>query len=275
MSIHQNPGDSNHCPERRDQIVVIIGNEAIGRDCRLLTFHCPEIAHANPGQFLMVRVVDRTSDPLLRRPISIMDVTNDGRIALLYKVVGRGTRILADKIPGDRIAVFGPLGTGFHLPPGDHTAILAGGGIGIPPLFFLAKQLVTHSFSVAACLGGRSKADVLLEEQFRNLGVPLNITTEDGSVGQIGRVTLPLEQWLREHRKKVTVFACGPDAMLKAIDAMCAAFDVPGQLAFEEHMGCGVGACLGCIIQTTRGFQRVCTDGPVFPSGIVSKWGTT
>ncbi len=274
MSTHENPGDSIHCPDRRDLTVQIIGNEAIGRDCRLLTFRCADLENAMPGQFVMVRVSDGTSDPLLRRPISIMDVFDDGRIALLYKVVGRGTRILADMVPGDCISVVGPLGTGFRMPPPDHTACLAGGGIGIPPLLFLARRLVTHAISVVACLGGRSKADVLLEDQFGNLGVPLHISTEDGSAGLKGRVTLPLEQCLRRHSGKMTVFACGPDAMLRAIDAMCLALDIPGQLAFEEHMGCGVGACLGCIIQTTRGFQRVCADGPVFPAGIVTKWGT-
>lgn len=262
-------------PDRRDHVVPINRNELIGKDCYLLTVSCPDIAQrAKPGQFVMLRVAQNLTDPLLRRPISIMEISSSGDVSILYKVVGRGTRILADSPPGTVVSMFGPLGNGFTPPPHPHTAFLVGGGIGIPPLLFLAQSLVSRSDepTLIACLGGRSHADVLIADRFKNLKTTVCITTEDGSVGETGRVTEPLIRWLTRTVAPSVIYACGPEPMLRAIDAICADFNVPGQLSFEEHMACGVGACLGCVVMTTDGVRRICTDGPVFPAGVVSRW---
>ena len=251
-----------------------------------LVIDAPEITReCVPGQFLMLKVSGEELDPLLRRPISIMDAHENGHLEMLYKVVGKGTRILARIPEGFELDIIGPLGNGFDIPEAPHKAILVGGGIGIPPLVNLCRKLTLNpSNRVAAFLGARSGNDLPMVKRFEKLGARVFTTTETGDTGQKGLVTAPLIKFLENDEDKdqkteqelqnAVIYACGPDPMLKAIKQLAESRGIPAQLSLEEHMGCGVGACLGCVVMTTEGYQRVCSDGPVFPSETLKKWNS-
>lgn len=214
------------------------------------------------------------TDPLLRRPISIMDVHPEGTVELLYKIVGRGTRLLSEYPMDAALDIVGPLGNGFHPPPVKHTAVLVGGGIGIPPLIFLAHHLAQRkAIPVHAFLGARTSADIPLSGRFIEYGASVAVATENGETGFRGMVTEPLIRYLESDRPdNPVIYACGPDPMLRVIKDISERRGIPARLSLEEHMGCGVGACLGCVVETTSGFLRVCKDGPVFDADIIRKW---
>lgn len=230
----------------------------------------PEIASAaRPGQFAMLRVSDASSsDPLLRRPLSIHD-RNESEVEFFFSVAGRGTDILAAKKPGDRLDVLGPLGRGFVL-DGDmtgRTAYCVGGGRGIAPLYFLAGELKTRGADVRILYGGRSAADVPLREKFEAAGHTTLISTDDGSFGTAGLVTDLFEKRAAVDRPGL-LYACGPDAMMKALAKSAARLDIPAWFSLESVMGCGFGACWGCVHRIRREngpeWVKVCEDGPVF-----------
>ena len=241
-----------------------------------LIIQAPEItSKARPGQFIMVRVANNTSDPLLRRPISIMDIHTDGTLEMLYKVVGKGTHLLSTFRSGDELDVIGPLGNGFQSLDCDHVALLVGGGVGMPPLLFLARYLLNRNCGkVIAFMGARAKSDLPVINRFKELGMTVYTATEAGDCGTKGLVTKPLVEYLQDVsvEEKVVLYACGPDAMLKAISRISVEYKLLAQLSLEEHMACGVGACLGCVVKTRDGFLRVCKDGPVFYSDMLKKW---
>lgn len=220
-------------------------------------------ASARPGQFAHV-----LTPGTLRRPISFSRVEGD-RLGILFRVVGGGTAWLAERVPGEMLDVLAPLGRGFEpLSPGVPLC-LVGGGVGIPPLFF-ALQRYGQSRAVAVVLGARTASQLVMEEDFRQAGVSLVVTTEDGSRGEAGRVTGPLARWVAQEPNGV-VWACGPTGMLRAVAAL-----VPDRrrawLALEQRMGCGVGACLACVVPGGTGgprWVRVCSDGPVFRADAV------
>ncbi|MBN1297107.1 dihydroorotate dehydrogenase electron transfer subunit [bacterium] len=255
---------------------TIVMQTLLGSGYYHLKLDAPAIAQAAcPGQFLMVRIGRSLSDPLLRRPISIMDTGPDGSVELLYKVVGRGTRLLSSFSAGDRLDMTGPLGNGFFPPETSHHAVLIGGGIGIPPLMFLARVLHRRSdVTVTAFLGARTAADLPMVDRFGLIGATVILATETGETGLMGRVTDPLLGWLNgnDRTEPTVMYACGPDAMLHAVRDICVDHTIPGQLSLEEHMGCGIGACLGCVVPTRDGYRRVCTDGPVFNAEEITKW---
>ncbi|MBR6426305.1 MAG: dihydroorotate dehydrogenase electron transfer subunit [Clostridia bacterium] len=202
-----------------------------------------------PGQFVNLRI-----DGLyLRRPISVCDVSGDC-LTLIYKAVGKGTCMLSRMTVGQTVDVLSGLGNGYDLSVSGIWPLLIGGGAGVPPLFWLAKKLVEDGNTVTAVLGFNSAADVFYEEEFGNLGVETRITTVDGSYGIKGFVTDALPEFYTHF------YACGPEPMLKAV------YDktfTSGQFSFEERMGCGFGACMGCSCRTVTGFKRICKDGPV------------
>lgn len=237
-------------------------------DYYLLVINSPPIADlAYPGQFVQLRVAEKESyDPLLARPISIMSVdVEKGDISLLFKVVGRGTALLANFKPDNKIVVQGPIGKGFSLPKAAKKIALVAGGVGMPPLFFLAEQLQNSSpdSQITLYYGGRSQQDLLLLPEWRALGVEVNAATDDGSFGYHGLVTEPLQHAIA--RKEVDyIAACGPQPMLRAVQRIALAANITGQLSLEAHMACGVGACLGCVCETKAGRRRVCVDGPIF-----------
>jgi dihydroorotate dehydrogenase electron transfer subunit len=217
-----------------------------------------DLARTRPGQFAHV-----FTGGTLRRPLSFSRLEGD-RAGLLFRVVGEGTRWLANRRPGEALDLMAPLGRGFPAPePGP--LCLVGGGVGIPPVFF-AAQVWSASHPTTAILGGRTADHVVMVGDFRTLPVTVQVTTEDGSAGDAGRVTGPLARWLGDHPDG-TVMACGPVPMLRAV-ARLVGDSRPAYLAFESRMGCGVGACLACVVpgQGPDGprWQRVCRDGPVF-----------
>lgn len=263
-----------------DSPAPVVRHEALNRDHFLLTLESPRIAReARAGQFVMVRTREG-SDPLLRRPMSLYRVLpgRRGRIQILYKVVGAGTRYLSRQPVGAALPTLGPLGNGFHMPePGTRTALVAG-GIGIAIFPFLAEALRRAGRPAPVLLyGGRSKRDLVALDFFRARRIPVRLATEDGSAGARGFVTRLLEPLLARRRagERLEMFACGPTPMLKAVAAMATEAGVPCQLALESQMPCGIGACLGCVVPCPgddRGpvFRRVCTEGPIFRAGEVA-----
>ena len=203
-----------------------------------------------PGQFCQIRVPGF----YLRRPISVCDWDESG-MTLIYKAVGAGTDALSRMETGDTLDILNGLGNGYDVTAcGDHPLVI-GGGVGAPPLYALTKALLAAGKRPAVILGFNKQEEIFLKDEFEELGVPVTVTTADGSCGVKGFVTDALPEGYD------SVFACGPLPMLKAVYAKC---PVPGQLSLEERMGCGFGACMGCTIQTRNGPRRVCKEGPVF-----------
>jgi len=257
-----------------------------------LRLEAPSIARAaRPGQFVHVRCAE-TNDPLLRRPLSFHRIGKN-YFELLYHVVGKGTEILAAKKPGDFLNIIGPLGNGFNSnlkpqseasPQGETSKrILIAGGMGVAPLLALAEKLttLTSNLKPLILIGAKSKKDILCEKDFKKLGCDVQIATDDGSKGHKGLVTDLLKNLLKPQseaspqgdnsnlrakppRKGTTIFACGPDPMLREVIKIAKRKKIKAQLSFENFMGCGIGACLGCAIMTKNGYKRVCKDGPVF-----------
>ncbi|RJQ43767.1 MAG: dihydroorotate dehydrogenase electron transfer subunit [Gaiellales bacterium] len=238
---------------------------------RLVSFIAREMAAgARPGQFLMVRRSGPALDPLLPRPMSIHDVESD-LVKVLIDPVGKGTLNLAAAGVGDQFNVLGPLGNGFNL-EGDGPALLAGGGIGAAPLAYLARQLMDRGREVTCLLGFRSRAQAIAAELFR--GVDVHVSTEDGSVGRQGLVSELLSgciAGLGPGARQAELFACGPDAMLRAVSATALECGVRSQVSVDTHMACGVGACQGCVVETVQGYRRACSEGPVFAAADL-KW---
>jgi len=250
-----------------EQTVQIISNE---RDTDLyfrLVVRAPQIAPlVQPGQFAHVRVLPM-KDALLRRPFSIYQVAGD-TFSILYKAVGKGTEALSRMRAGEELSAIGPLGHGFTIPtPGGESPLLVAGGYGMAAMYLLAQRSPLKGI---VFVGGRRRVDILCEEEFRALGWDVRVTTEDGSHGQQGLVTHPLIAELRRTSAAPKIFACGPTAMLKAVGRTAEEFHVPAELSMDEHMCCGVGVCLTCVIpvKTSEGweYQRTCTEGPVFDS---------
>lgn len=203
-----------------------------------------------PGQFVNIRL----DGNFLRRPISVSDWDNDS-FTLLYKVVGAGTKQLSEMQPGQTLDILTGLGNGFDLADAGKAPLLIGGGIGAAPLYRLAKELIRAGKPVTVILGFNTATEVFYEAEFRALGARVFVTTADGSYGIKGFVTAALPDL-----DYSDYYACGPEPMLKAVFRAC---ETPGQLSFEERMGCGFGACMGCSCKTLTGNKRICKDGPV------------
>ncbi len=226
----------------------------------------PDIAaRAAPGQFLMVRVSDQPH-PLLRRPLCVHDKENE-RIAVFFQVTGTGTRLLSQKQKGDRLDILGPLGNGFSIPhDSSGKSMLVGGGRGIAPLVFLARNLQSRGLPYHIYYGARTMAELPLKDELKNTS--LFCTTEDSSFGFPGLVTSLLEYHLdKEQEKPQEIYACGPEAMLEAVARISFRFQVPAQLSLESLMGCGFGACWGCVKRMKKngqeGWHKICQNGPV------------
>jgi len=233
-----------------------------------LLLYAPEIAAtAIPGQFVQIRAAGPGSiDPLLARPLSIYRATPlSGEIAVIFKVVGRGTAMLAAAQVGAPLTVLGPVGNGFTIPENTRQLALLAGGVGMPPLFFLAERLrITHPLLRSTLFyGGRTHADLLCLPEWEALGVSVMTATDDGSCGHHGLVTELFQQQCAGVLFDFLA-ACGPRPMLYAVQRLALASGIPGQLSLEARMACGVGACLGCVCATLAGHQRVCVDGPIF-----------
>ncbi len=221
-------------------------------------------SEARPGQFVKIRC-DQTLDPLLPRPFSIYDAEN-GRIKILYQVVGQGTRLLSQKKPGDEVSILGPLGNGFSIDGKKTNAMLIAGGIGAAPLYFLARKLVEENKDVKLYFGAKNKENLSTIDQFKKLGIGIHIATEDGSYGVKGFVTCLLNNKFLVGAQNFVplLYVCGPWPMMKEIAKFCQKNNLTGQASLEKEMACGVGACLGCVVKIKGEYKRVCNDGPVF-----------
>jgi len=258
-------------PVNRD--VPLVGRQALEGPYVLLTFRHPEVAgRARAGQFVMIKA-GTVAEPLLRRPFSVMSVTpRDDTFTLFLKVVGPGSRALADLRSADTAGCLGPLGRPFTLPPEDHEALLVAGGYGIAPFVLFSEELRRAGRRSRVFYGGRTAADLQLRAPFDSGEAPLACSTEDGSLGHCGRVTEPLSTHLDRRGGPATIYACGPDAMLHAVAALAAERGVSAQVSLDPWMGCGVGTCLGCVVRIQRSedprakYRCACTEGPVFDS---------
>jgi len=253
-----------------EQTVQIVSNEGDTDSYFRLVLRAPQIAPLiQPGQFAHVRVLP-LKDALLRRPFSIFQVEGD-TFSILYKTIGKGTDALARMKPGEELSVIAPLGHGFTVPKrGGETPLLVAGGYGMAAMYLLAQRSPQRGI---VFVGGRRRVDILCEKEFRALDWDVRVTTEDGSHGEKGLVTQPLLAELRTPNSELRtpkLYACGPTGMLKAVGKIAEEFNVPAELSMDEHMCCGVGVCLTCVIPVKTGdgweYQRTCTEGPVFDS---------
>ncbi len=206
-------------------------------------------AITSPGQFINIKI----DGLFLRRPISVCDV-DEKSVTILYKVVGEGTEILS-KMQSGELDVLTGLGNGYDTSASGDAPLLLGGGVGVPPLYLLAKKLLAQGKKVTVILGFNTKEEIFYEDEFRALGAEVFVTTADGSYGIKGFVTDAMKDLSYTH-----FYTCGPEPMLKAIFKASA---TSGQLSFEERMGCGFGACMGCSCKTVTGYKRICKEGPV------------
>jgi dihydroorotate dehydrogenase electron transfer subunit len=248
---------------------IVLAHEEASADYRVLTLRAPELAAGvRPGQFVHVRVPN-LDGAVLRRPFSVFTAEGDG-FSILYKRVGRGTNAMQGLKPGDPIDVLGPLGNGFPLNRHGTFPLLVAGGYGVAPLFFLAQRLTSPGLLL---VGGATGDHVLLVDRFQAIGWSVEVATEDGSLGEKGRVTVLLDRWLAQHQANDAppeAYACGPDGMLRAVGSRAQSGGWNAWLSLDQHMGCGVGACLACVHRLRRkgttAWGRVCKDGPVFES---------
>lgn len=227
---------------------------------------------AKPGQFIMLRFPGQIT-PFLRRPYSIHQlIYENDRVAgieLLYKVVGEGTKRLSGCQVDDDLDILGPLGNGFTFSSKYKTVYLVAGGIGVAPMVFLASYLKTKGVDIGKSrvfLGGRSKDDLLCRDEFSDIGIKLQVTTDDGTEGDRCFITYPLEMKSENDRPDI-IYACGPLAMLKCVADIAEKYHVPCEVSVETVMACGMGACLGCAVEKkdmNKAYLHACIDGPVF-----------
>jgi len=253
----------------KDSQAKIIHKES-WKDYYLFSFQSEKIAaQAMPGQFLMVRI-EPSPYPLLRRPFSIHS-RNENTLEIFFKIEGIGTQLLAQKEIDDSLDLLGPLGKGFRFGVNLEKKAVAvvGGGRGIAPLYFLAEELRLLGVGAKIFYGGKSEADLPLREKFEKNGFDLSCSTDDGSFAFKGMVTDLLQTEL-ERFFPASIFACGPEEMLKKIADMAINRKIPAELSLESMMGCGFGACWGCVRRIKRGkreeWLKICEEGPVFSS---------
>ena len=227
----------------------IVKNEALTADVYKMELAGDTSAITAPGQFVNLKLEGK----FLRRPISVNDCV-DGLLTIIYKVVGEGTAQMAKMQAGEKLDILTGLGNGYDLADAGEHPVLLGGGVGVPPLYMLAKQLIAAGKKVSVVLGFNKAAEVFYAKEFAALGCDVTVTTVDGSMGVKGFVTdaLPADY--------TYFYTCGPEPMLKAVYR---ATNTSGQMSFEERMGCGFGACMGCSCKTITGYKRICREGPV------------
>ena len=259
-----------------DVPALVLRNTHLSADYNVLHLEAPAIAAASlPGQFVMIRTAAGT-DPLLRRPFSVFEVLRDAAgapmgLSVLCKRIGPGTTRLYDAAAGDRLAVLGPLGKPFSVVSPPAEAWMVAGGVGLAPYATLTEALQAARVQARLFYGGRSRADLFYLDWFQSRGVTLDLATEDGSLGAHGRVTAPLEAALRARAPglQTTLYACGPEPMLKAVAGLARSYGCPSELSTERIMGCGLGGCYSCVVRVRDGegtphFVRSCLNGPVF-----------
>ncbi len=244
------------------------------RSLRVTDFKAARTVH--PGQFVHIKVAG-CMDPFFRRAFSIADYDPDqGELEIIYKVIGKGTGVLGQKTKGEYLDILGPLGSGFSRISKSKTVVIIAGGVGFPPLYFLAKRLVQSGHPARNILffyGGRNRADLVEMKRTRDLGVELTPCTDDGSYAFSGFVTEAAAARMEKlEGKKTTICTCGPEPMLAVVQETARRMGFSGEMALEAPMPCGIGVCLGCIkpsLESPQKYVRVCHDGPVFELGEV------
>ncbi len=234
----------------KDSIFTILGNKMIAKNTYEMKLSGDVSDITAPGQFVNIKL----DGFYLRRPISVCDVEGDV-LTLIYKVVGKGTEKMAGMTAGEKLLVLTGLGNGYDLALSGDAPLLVGGGAGVPPMYLLCRKLVAMGKKVTVILGFGGRDEVFYEEKFAELGARVLVTTVDGSYGIKGFVTDALSDVEYTH-----FYTCGPEPMLKALYS---ATSTGGSFSFEERMGCGFGACMGCSCKTVTGYKRICKEGPV------------
>lgn len=233
----------------REEIFKVTANDVLTDNVfRLCLEGCTE--GIRPGQFVNIAV----DGSFLRRPVSVCDVS-ENELTLIIKTVGKGTGWLSNLLPGDYLDILTGLGNGYDVTSSGDKPLLIGGGVGTPPLYLLAKRLIEEGKSVRVLLGFNCADEVFYEGEFEELGCEVTVTTVDGSYGEKGYPTMYLPEDYSYY------YTCGPLPLLKAVYDRASS---DGEFSFEERMGCGFGACMGCTKKTKNGYKRVCKDGPVF-----------
>ena len=234
----------------KQSIFTIVSNAALTDSVYKMVLEGDTSAITAPGQFVNIKL----DGLFLRRPISVCDY--DGQtLTIVYKAVGKGTEAMSAMVPGTKLDILTGLGNGYDLTLSGETPVLLGGGVGVPPMYNLAKKLLAEGKKVSVILGFNTKSEIFYEEELKALGCEVTVTTVDGSYGVKGFVTTALETMDYSY-----FYTCGPEPMLKAVHK---ASKTSGQMSFEERMGCGFGACMGCSCKTLTGYKRICKEGPV------------
>ena len=234
-------------------IFRIASNEKIARGIFKMTLSGDTSAITAPGQFVNIKL----DGFFLRRPISVCDCVGEN-LTLIYKAVGRGTEQMSRMTAGENLDLLTGLGNGYNTKTSGGSPLLVGGGVGVPPMYMLCKELISEGKKVTVVLGFNSKDDVFYEDEFRALGADVHIATADGTYGTKGFVTDVIK-----NLQYTFFYTCGPEPMFRAMHKM---MKTPGQYSFEERMGCGFGACMGCSCKTLTGNKRICKEGPVMES---------
>ena len=233
----------------KQSIFTILSNEALTQNVYKMVLSGDTSAITAPGQFVNIQL----DGLFLRRPISVCDY-DDKTLTIIYKVVGKGTETMSQMPISAELDILTGLGNGYDLTLSGDAPVLLGGGVGVPPMYNLAKKLVAQGKTVSVILGFNTASEVFYEDAFKALGCHVQVTTVDGSYGKKGFVTDALPE------NYTYFYTCGPEPMLKAVYRATA---TSGQMSFEERMGCGFGACMGCSCKTLTGYKRICKEGPV------------
>jgi dihydroorotate dehydrogenase electron transfer subunit len=215
-----------------------------------------------PGQFFMIEV-NKGTDPLLKRAFSLFRKTEKG-LQILYRIRGKGTEILKEMKEGSLLEVLGPLGTCYPLPSGDAIPLVIAGGIGIASVFSFVEQVAGRAM---VFYGARTKDDLLMHDELKGIAKEILVSTDDGSAGQKGTIADSLSAFLSNPQSPIShyrMYACGPHQLLKIVSEIAREYKIPAYISMEEHMACGIGACLGCVVKTRDGYTRVCKEGPIF-----------
>ena len=233
----------------KQSLFQIVSNEALTDSVYKMILSGDTSAITAPGQFVNIQLTGK----FLRRPISVCDY-NESTLTIIYKVVGAGTEQMSAMKPGEMLDILTGLGNGYDLSLAGDRPVLLGGGVGVPPMYNLAKKLIAMGKEVSVILGFNTASEIFYEQEFKALGCKTYVTTVDGSYGKKGFVTDALPEGY------TYFYTCGPEPMLKAVYRTTT---TSGQMSFEERMGCGFGACMGCSCKTLTGYKRICKDGPV------------
>ena len=234
----------------KQSIFTIVSNAPLTDSVYKMVLSGDTSAITAPGQFVNIQLEGK----FLRRPISVCDY-DETTLTIVYKVVGKGTEQMSAMVPGKSLDILTGLGNGYDLSLAGEKPVLLGGGVGVPPMYNLAKKLLALGKKVTVILGFNTKSEVFYEDAFKALGCEVIVATADGSHGVKGFATTPLAELDYTY-----FYTCGPEPMLKAVYK---ATNTSGQMSFEERMGCGFGACMGCSCKTLTGYKRICKEGPV------------